>query len=183
MRPSRLAFACCLALLLPAGCAEPPQDLFTVSQTQLAQRQVESRRYEGIGETELLAACAGVLQDLGFNLDDSETALGVITASKRREAGALGALGGLLPQIAFSIFSGHVGSSVQVPVEREQNIRVSLVVSPTQGERAHIVRATFQRVVSRSDGTTRSETLRDPILYRDFHDRLSKSVFIEAQQL
>ena len=76
-----------LCLLLPAACAAPPQDLFTVSQAQLAQRQVESRRYEGIGETELLAACAGVLQDLGYNLENSETALGVITAGKRREAG------------------------------------------------------------------------------------------------
>ena len=48
LRPRAFALALCLALLLPAGCAEPPPDLFVVSQQQMAQRQAESRRYEGV---------------------------------------------------------------------------------------------------------------------------------------
>ena len=179
--PRLFAPVLCLALLLPAGCAEPPANLFLVSQEQIAQRQAESRRYEGIGETDLLAACAGVFQDLGYNLDDSETKLGVITASKQRDATS-GA------QIAFSIAVALLGGGSS-PIDTKQNIRGSLVARPvfdSAGKRlpkTHIVRVTFQRVVTRSDGSTRSETLNDPILYRDFHDRLSKSVFIEAQQL
>ena len=180
--PRLFAPVLCLTLLLPAGCAEPPANLFLVSQEQIAQRQAESRRYEGISETDLLAACAGVFQDLGYNLDNSETKLGVITASKQRDATSG-------TQIALSIALSALMKSGPPTYDTKQNIRGSLVARPvfdSAGKRlprTHIVRVTFQRVVTRSDGSTRSETLTDPILYRDFHDRLSKSVFIEAQKL
>lgn len=179
--PRLCAAAFCLALLLPAGCAKPPDDLFVVSQEQVAQRQVETRRYEGIGENDLLAACAGVFQDLGYNLDNSETKLGVITASKQRDATS-GA------QIALSIAIAAVLQSMP-SYDTQQTIRGSLVVRPVLDSagkklpKTHTVRVTFQRVVLRSDSSTRSETLTDQTLYQDFHDRLSKSVFIEAQKL
>ena len=39
----------------------------------MKQRQLETRRYDGIQEASLIAASANVLQDLGFNLENSET--------------------------------------------------------------------------------------------------------------
>ena len=57
-----------------------------LSPDSLQQRQLQTRTVEGIDEKALLAASAGVLQDLGFNIDESETRLGVIVASKKRSA-------------------------------------------------------------------------------------------------
>ncbi len=179
LRSSLLAVA--LPLLLLSACATPPPNLFVVSETQLERRQTETRRYDGISETDLLSASANVLQDLGFNLENSETKLGVITASKQRDATNGG-------EIALSLCVGILGG-VQMPVSREQNIRVALVIRPVLDSKhkpiadQHFVRVTFQRVVLRSDNSTLAETMTDPALYQDFHERLSKSVFIEAQKI
>lgn len=171
-----------LAVLVMAGCTAVPQrDLFTVTPESLERRQIETRRYDGISETDLMAASANVLQDLGFNLENSETKLGVLTASKERDAyeGA---------EIAMAIAIALLGGGV-MSVSQEQTIRVSLVVRPvidSQGNPmsdAHFVRVTFQREVRRTDNSTHEETLKDQAIYQGFHEKLSKSVFIEAQKL
>jgi len=47
-----------------------------------------------------------------------------------------------------------------------------------------VVRATFQRVVWNSYGQlNRLEGLKDPELYKQFFEKLSKSVFLEAQKI
>lgn len=167
--------------LLTAGCVSTiPEDTFAVTAEQLKQRQTESRRYDGLNENEILAASANVLQDLGFNLGHSDEKLGVLTASKEREAGNAAQLTGSLV-IAFL--------GVSVAREVRQDIKVSLVVRPALDstgkpiDNTHIVRISFQRWVYTSDGNVRAETLTDPLLYQQFFDKLSTSVFIEAQKI
>src|ERR1019366_5463421 len=48
--------------LLVAGCVQMPKDSFFVTPELLKQRQIETRRYDGIKEDDLLAACSNVLQ-------------------------------------------------------------------------------------------------------------------------
>ena len=68
-------------------------------------------------------------------------------------------------------------------------IRVALVVRPVNDSNgnamseSHFVRVTFQRLVRRTDNSTIAQTLREPELYQDFYERLSKSVFLEAQKI
>ena len=45
------------------------------------------------------------------------------------------------------------------------------------------VRATFQRIVTRTDNTQVAETLVDPALHTEFFEKLSKAVFLEAQRI
>ncbi|WP_449243451.1 hypothetical protein [Desulfovibrio sp.] len=46
------------------------------------------------------------------------------------------------------------------------------------------VRVTFQRVVVNTHGqATRLEALTDPVMYQEFFEKLSKSVFLEAQEI
>ena len=45
------------------------------------------------------------------------------------------------------------------------------------------MRITFQRTVNRSDNTVVGETLSDPELYQGFFEKVSKSVFLEAQNI
>jgi len=176
-----------LIAFLMVGCvAPPPIDLFVSTPQLLKQRQLETRRYDEIMDIELITACANVLQDLGFNLENSETKLGVITASKERDASNAGELAGA---IVIGVLTTLVGAPVIIPIGKDQTIRVSLVVRPvldSNGEKmdySHFVRINFQRVVRRTDNSVYYETLTDPELYINFYAKVSKSVFLEAQKI
>lgn len=173
--------ASAVATALLAGCVSLPPNAFVVSPEQLKRRQIETRRYDDSKEEGILIASANVLQDLGFTLDNSETKLGALTASKQRDAS-----NGI--EIAAAIFVALLGGGV-APISKDQTIRVALVVRPVQATKdttptdSHYVRITFQRVVRRTDNSVFAETLNDTQLYQDFFEKLSKSVFLEAQSI
>jgi hypothetical protein len=167
-------------LLIPflvVGCFghfhNPPVDLFVSTPQVLKQRQIETRRYDGIAEMELIVACSNTLQDLGFSLENSETKLGVITASKE---------------------SSNTGDKLKIilgmaPVIQE-SIRVSLVTRPVFGSdniaipNSHFVRITFHTVIRRTDTPlVNYKTLTDPELFKGFFSKVSKAVFLEAQNI
>lgn len=175
-----------LIALLLAGCVTTPPGIFVVTSELQQKRQIETRRYEGINAADLITACANVLQDLGFNLENSETKLGVITASKERDATHGGEIAGA---IVVGILTTLVGAPIIIPTGKDQTIRVALVVRPVIDSNGmamvnnHFVRVTFQRLVRRTDNTVFGETLNDPQLYQDFFEKVSKSVFLEAQKI
>ena len=208
-RGSALAVAGLIGL---TGCVHKiPDGAFDVSPDMMAQRQIESRKFSGISEEEILISSSNVLQDMGFNLENSEVKLGVLTANKQREATNAGEIAGAI--IMAALFR------VQMPTSKDQTIRVALVIKPAPSEsmigtlysgaskasdpetsksakgkktpapaaevlpESFIVRVTFQRIVRRTDNSTYAETIKDPELYQEFFDKLSKSVFIEAQKL
>ncbi len=69
-----------------SGCTSISPNAFLVGPDQSARRNIETRKFSNIEEESLLSAAANVLQDMGFNLDNSEVKLGLITASKERDA-------------------------------------------------------------------------------------------------
>ncbi len=167
--------------LFLSGCVALPPDAFVVSTEQLKRRQIETRRFDGIKEESILVASSNVLQDLGFTLENSETKLGALTASKQRDA-TNGA------EVAAAIFVALLGGGATA-ISKDQTIRVALVVRPVQATNdsvpmdSHFVRITFQRIVRRTDNSMFAETLSDTKLYQDFFEKLSKSVFLEAQNI
>ena len=167
-----------IAMASVIGCqASPPKKPFQLSESALQQRQFQTRRFDDIDENQLLAACAGVLQDLGFNLDESEAELGVVVASKRKTVHH--------PAIATIAQLLDILVDIEIAIDKEQRIRASLVTWPDpDSERSHFVRVTFQRAVWNTENeVSRREALDDPQLYQRFFDRLSKSVFLEAHTL
>jgi hypothetical protein len=174
-------FTILVVMILVVGCTPPPPHVFLVTPEMPTQRQLETRRYDGIKETDLLSACANVLQDLGFQLENSEPRLGVLTVSKQRDATDTG-------EVILSIFIALLGGG-GMPISKDQTIRVALVVRPVNDSNGdalpdnHYVRVTFQRLVRRTDNSIYVETLRDPKIYEGFYEKLSKSVFIEAQKI
>lgn len=170
-----------MVVALLAGCVTLPENTFVVSPEQLARRQIETRRYDGAKEEAILIASSNVLQDLGFTIDNSETKLGLIVANKQRDATDGGEIA---VAIVLAILTGAV-----MPISKDQTIRVSVVVRPLQDTKdvkavdSHFVRVTFQRIVRRSDNSTYAETLSDKELYEGFFEKLSKSIFLEAQKI
>ena len=170
-----------IASVLLSGCVTLPPNVFVVTSEQLARRQIETRRYDGSKEESILVASSNVLQDLGYTLDNSETKLGVLTASKQRDATHGG-------EVAAAIIIAMLGGGA-TPISKDQTIRVSLVVRPLQATKetapsdSHFVRITFQRVVRRTDNSLFVETLSENELYEGFFEKLSKSIFLEAQKI
>jgi hypothetical protein len=162
------------AAMLVACEAGIPKEALELGPESLARRQLQTRLFDTKDEVRLLGASAAVLQDLGFNLDESETDLGVLVASKERDATEAG-------QIVLAVIVA-VLTRVATPVDKLQKIRVSLVSRPhgENGQRT-AVRVTFQRIVWNNQGqVSKTEPLDDPKLYQEFYDKLSKSVFLQA---
>ncbi len=140
---SRLLPAVILAvgLVLVAGCEQTiPKDALQLTPESLAQRQAQTRRFDTTDEAMLLSASAAVLQDLGFNLDESETKLGLVVASKNRDATEAGQVIGAI------LIAALIGASV--PIDKTQKIRASLVTKPFGETGTQMsVRITFQRIV------------------------------------
>ncbi len=182
MRPDlQLWLLGCASVLLVSGCDTVPLDALKMSPQSIEHRQLQTRRFDGTDDQKILAASAGVLQDLGFTIDESETKLGVIVASKDRSAwSASQALGAW----AVSMLGVNEG------VDNVQKIRVSLVARPAnsdltpQDARAFLVRVTFQRTIWDTYGQVKTvEGIDDAQIYQEFFDRLSKSLFLVANQI
>lgn len=242
-----------LALVALTGCANHAQiskDMLTLSPESMKMRQLQTKRYDTNDEKMVLSASASVLQDLGFQLDESTPDLGIIVGSKTRDATDAG-------QVTMMIFVAAMGGG-SMPIDQHQTIRVSLVTAPMprpkekaagaqpqaaltpekitaacarisakmqqslNGELLGVlsapeagqvsknladqmakglnddllqrmksrdfgatrVRVTFQRVVVNTQGqVSRMEALQTPELYQEFYEKLSKSVFLEANDI
>lgn len=60
------------ATFMLSGCVTLPPKSFLVSPEQMARRQVETRRYDGAKEQDIIVASSNVLQDLGYTIENSE---------------------------------------------------------------------------------------------------------------
>lgn len=166
-----------LSFTLLGGCASTiPKDALVLTNESLQSRQLQTRRYDTKNEDQILAAVAGVLQDMGFNLSESETRLGVVTASKKRSAVDTG-------QQVVAVFAALFGT--YTPTDKEQVMQASVVTYPaSDSTKATLVRVTFQRVVWNTQGqVTKAEGMQDPEMYQGFFEKLSKSIFLEGHQI
>ena len=167
---------CAAAIMSSAsGCASRiPRGALAMRAQTLEYRQRSTRLFETTDETRILVAVAGLLQDLGFNMDESETKLGLIVASKERSAVEGG-------QVAAKIVYA-VLFRADLPIDAHQKMRVSVVTRP-EGHRL-AVRVMFQRIVWNDRGqVSKLELLEDAPMYQEFFEKLSKSVFLEAHKL
>jgi len=177
--PSRNFSLLCLFVLstLLAGCAHVPEDAFKLPPTSLEDRQLQSRKFDTLDNKLLLSSGAAVLQDLGYNIDESNVGLGLITASKKADARDAGQIAGA---IVIALLTGSVTAT-----DKEQKIRICLVLQESlDAPDSSVARITIQRVIWNTEGKiARVESINSPELYHAFFDKLSKATFLEANQL
>jgi len=180
-----------------SGCVQPtqPEALFQLMPESAAHRAMQTRLFETKDERELLSASAAVLQDLGFQVEESVREVGFLRAAKERSAREHGQD---LTRFFIWIFSTPLLFLQQppfmMPVDLHQKIAATLVARPlnTESTRQEI-RIVFYRVVWKGEGMSgnqqiapgeqRMEMVRDPGLYQQFFAKLSKAVFLEAYTL
>lgn len=174
-----------LILFFPAlisGCATSvPKEALQLSPESLKIRQLQTRRYD-TDEKTLMNASAALLQDLGYNIDETSMETGVITSSKHRDATTPS-------QIVGAVFIALL-TGVPASVDRDQVIRASVVTRPVHADSngsandQTVVRVTFQRIVTNTQNqVTRQEGIVDEDIYREFFNKLSQSLFLEAHDL
>ena len=170
----RLGSTLVVTCLVLAGCVTMQQDALKLSPTSMAERQLQTRVYEGIDESEILAACVAILQDLGVKITEVETDLGLIVGEKMRDAKESA-------HIAGAIFLALLGASA--PIDHRQKIKFSLVTTPVPSESGADrwqVRLTIQRIVwNTSNQVSRIEPLNEVDIFVGFFDKLDKSLFLE----
>ena len=67
-----LFYVAFLSLLFISGCQTVPKDAFRLAESNLEVRKIQSRMFEKKDEIELLSASISVLQDLGYQIDNTE---------------------------------------------------------------------------------------------------------------
>ncbi len=165
-----------LAAVLSACETGIPREALRITEQSFAERQLQTRRFETADEKMMLSAVAGLLQDLGFSIDEIETELGVVVGSKMRDAREFS-------QVARAVLSALVG--VREPIDDKQKLRASVITRPVGENHEYIaVRVTFQRIVWDTDNEiSKAEALKAPAQYQQFFDQLSKAIFLEAHEI
>jgi len=164
-----------LSISLGACVQTIPKEALELTKESFELRQLQTRSYGTSSEKKLLKSGAGVLQDLGYNIDESEMSLGVIVGSKDRDATEAG-------QVVGAILIAALGGG-SVPIDKNQKIRASLITYPA-GKNTTKLRVTFQRIVWNTQGqVSKTQSIEDPQIYQEFFDKLSKAVFLEAHEI
>ena len=172
IKPALTIFNGLVLVLFMAGCeTTAPKNALQWNERTMQNRQMQSRRFDTADEKKILRGCALLLQDLGFNLTASESAVGLINAQKDRTA-----VEG--DQVAAKVLAA-IFLDADVTIDARQKMKASIVTRPQEGK--IIVRVTFQRVVYDEQGhVSRQEPLNEPGYYQEFFERLSKSLFLTA---
>jgi hypothetical protein len=136
-------------------------DVLKLEAESMGQRQLQTRKYNITSE----------------DIENTELKLGTILASKQREAVESGQVAGA---IIIAVIFG-----VAIPIDSNQTMYASIVVSPSSSDKkSSLVRITFSRLVWNDRGAlSKAERLEDPEVYQTFFTKLSKGLFLEAQNI
>ncbi len=184
-RWSQILIAAIAACLLSA-CQSMPADAFRLSESALDVRQIQTHQFQEVGDAQILSASMGVLQDLGYTIDEIEKELGVLSASKRADAtNEAQVVGRVVLDLASCFFTWLIACDNEnyKKTDAIQDIRLTIVVLPAPDTvTTRAVRVTIQRIVWDRDGRiSQQATIDEAEVYRDFFAKLDKSVHLERE--
>jgi len=193
MRRGLMAASSLVLASMLVGCVvhTKPEELFQLTAESPGNKAMQTRFFETKDEAELLSASAAVLQDLGFQVEESVRDIGFLRATKERSAREYGQ--DISRFFVFVLTTGLIfvqQPPIFIPVDLHQKIAAALVTRPINPEATRQeVRVVFYRVIWKGEGASgrqgippgeqRMEMLRDPVMYQTFFAKLSKAVFLE----
>lgn len=186
----------CATLLL--GCVQTikPDAFFQLTPASLRSRALQTRVFETTNERELLSASAAVLQDLGFQIEESEVEMGILRAAKERSAREFWQefWQGVLFILSLAASAGGSNAIQLMPVDLHQQIGATLATRPLEGDDSrYTVRIFFHRTLWKGEGqsgdqyippgASRMQMISDGLIYQQFFAKLSKGLFLEAHEI
>lgn len=175
-----------IVILILCGCISPEEQ--QKREIERAQREAEkslirkslsTREFEMSDKSEMLKASTGVLQDLGFILQESDERLGLLVGSKERSAADTTDI--VMSTLITALVIAATDTYQSPTYDSEQEIFASLVVRPKKDRM--VVRVSFFRKVWRTDGSMRTELMEEGEMYQKFFAKLSKAVFLEGHKI
>jgi len=178
-----------LGLLLLTGCAPEVSQMLTPPEDMLAQRQIQTRQYEFADEEQVLMACTGFLQDMGFQIDEGASRLGVVLGSKMRDANSLtpGQRAAVAVAALGLVAGGYTAPLALLLVDKMQAKPVRIEVGiftrkiGTSGDQV-AVRIIFRETGYKDGRPAPPHIIKDATIYQEAFDRLSKALFLEARE-
>ena len=176
-----------LGLLLLAGCAPAVSQTLTPPEDMLAQRQLQTKQYEFADEERILSACTALLQDMGFQIDEGTSRLGVILGSKMRDANSLTpGQRTAVAAVALGLLAGGYTAPLALFLVDKMNaqpVRIDVAIFTRkigpEGNRV-AVRIIFRETEYKNGRPALPQVVKDAVIYQDAFDRLSKALFLEA---
>lgn len=143
-------------------------------------RVLQTRQFDTLDEHKLLVAGTQAMQDLGFNITETSSRVGILVGSKQRDARESGQVAG---QVALSIGLALFGVYHQPLWDKEQDIVVNLVTMPIENSAKTEVRVSFERLLTNNHGQLwRTEVILDEEIYQEFFSLFAQSAFLEAEE-
>jgi hypothetical protein len=173
----RIGSALLAGVLLLTGCAVVTLDAdLNLTPEMFALRQMQTRRFDTTDEQKILRTCAALLQDTGFTIDETETKLGILIASKERDA---------TDAAQWAVFIVGAFFGVTLPPDKDQIMKAFVTTRPVGTEGKQVaVRVAFERTVFDTEQRLKKiEALNDPKMYQSFFEKLSKALFLEAHDI
>jgi hypothetical protein len=175
----RGGLALALLVVLVSGCASTRTDLTATSNGAFALRDYQQRQFDTPDEERILAVCTLLLQDLGFQIDEATASLGVLSASKVRDANRLTPaerFGVSVVQFGLLV-GGYTAPLALFLLETNKEKPVKIEVGVTTRKIGHGGGHVSVSVAFKENDVSITE----PAIYQAFFDHLTKALFREAR--
>jgi hypothetical protein len=186
-QPSKIAGVCVLAASLVSACVNPNEHAMKIgappiedSKTITSLRAMQSRNFKTLKTENLIQASAATLQDLGFTVEEVSKEYGVLVGSKERDAVEAGQV---TVQVILVLIAAIGGNTHNAMYDESQKINVTVVVNKID-EKSSQVRAFFDRHITNNQGLLwKADLITDAEIYQQFFEKLSASIFLEANKI
>ena len=168
-----------LIVIFLSGCAVPESRLFTPDKNHLQHRQMETRRFDTNDEEKMLMSAIHVFQDMGYNIEETEVDLGLITANKIRPGAPL----------CRTVVVGHDAQGRQITRQEcestNMHTHATLVSTASRTGDGFNVRVQFvqQRRVTPGGRIVSNNRITDAATYQGFFNQLGQSLFLTANNI
>jgi hypothetical protein len=131
---SPLKIAALVAALAVGGCntSTPEQEAgaLTLRSGALDSRQIQARRYDTHDEPALMAATLGVLQDLGYTINETSAGTGLINGSKDRPGSRIRVSVVVMPTTNKAAMTARVSFQEVDALAFGQQLQVKTITDP-----------------------------------------------------
>lgn len=163
-----------LLFLILTGCVNVPVDTF--HSRGVAVKNMQTRTFNVESSKIIILSCVSVLQDMGYLIEETNYNLGVVKGTKEAEAVQASQV---TLNVASAILLGQINA-----IDDEQKITASVVIYDSDNKGEYYVRALFAQEVFKTNGfKSKSIAIEDKDIYSLFFQKLSKSVFLENNEL
>jgi len=161
--------AACIFSVLMTGCVHPRSEDPIV--TQLQTREIQSRDFDTSNTKLVMKSMMNVLQDEGFIIKNAVVDLGLLSAEKNIDV-----------ENKAQAFAATLFAGAQARWNKHQLLEASANVSEFGSQTR--VRINFQTKTMDNYGCPKDViTIKDPLYYQVFFDKVGKGIFIQEQDI